>query len=68
MVEIRNYTFSSIAGKNATNTCILTILIKLVKGLRTSPSNIVSEVLLIKQVKPSLNVQGNSIQLKLFKY
>ena len=36
-------------------------------GLRTTLSNEkVSEALLIKQMKPSLNVQGKSIELKLF--
>ena len=37
--EIKNWTFSSIALKNATNTFTLTVLILLLMGLRTTISN-----------------------------
>ena len=67
MVEIKNRTFSDIPLKKAANTFTLTVAKKSGTGFKNNSfKRKISEALLIKQIKPSLNVQEKSLELKLF--
>ena len=69
-LEIKNCTFSHIALKNVPKNFTLTVILSFkINGngfKNNSFKRKVSEALLIKQIKPSLNVQEKSIELKLF--
>ena len=64
---MKNRTFSNIGMKNATNTFSFNSFKLIGDGFKNNSfKRKVSEVLLIKQIKPSLNVQEKSIELNFF--